>query len=159
MVARTLGNPTPRHLTLEDRVNMAEGEDLLSSSDGGFDVIPGSKDAGPVQDASFAEYMDDPGLNQREAVAISSDDAAGESLKQKARGERVVFTDDEDSDHAFKKFKQRNTVKRKQEATQRAKTKMRASKNTMVGGVPKNVLEAKRRKERHYDDPSGDDEA
>jgi DNA excision repair protein ERCC-6-like 2 len=161
MAARTLGNSGQRHLTLEDRVNMAEGEDSFSGSDDDLDMIPKSRRVGPAQDVSFDEYMDELGLNKRDAVEISSDDAEGTSSngKHRVKGERVAFTDDEDSDDAFKKFQQRKTVKRKQEAAQRAKTKKRASKNTMVGKLPKSVLEAKKRKERHYDDPSDDDEA
>jgi SNF2 family DNA or RNA helicase len=162
MAARTLGTSGQRHLTLEDRVNIAEGEDSLTSDDD-LDMIPKSKRAGKgaAQDVSFDEYMDELGLSKRDAVEISSDDGEGVSsdMKPKERGERVAFTDGEDSDDAFKKFQQRKTVKRKQEAAQRAKTKKRANKNTMVGKLPKTVLEAKKRKEKHYDDPSDDDEA
>jgi SNF2 family DNA or RNA helicase len=162
MAARTLGNSGQRHLTLEDRVNIAEGEDSLTSDDD-LDMIPKSKRAGKgaAQDVSFDEYMDELGLSKRDAVEISSDDGEGVSSdrKPKVRGERVAFTDGEDSDDAFKKFQQRKTVKRKQEAAQRAKTKKRANKNTMVGKLPKTVLEAKKRKEKHYDDPSDDDGA
>jgi hypothetical protein len=162
MAARTLGSSGQRHLTLEDRVNIAEGEDSLTSDDD-LDMIPKSKRAGKgaAQDVSFDEYMDELGLSKLDAVEISSDDGEGVSSdrKPKERGERVAFTDGEDSDDAFKKFQQRKTVKRKQEAAQRAKTKKRANKNTMVGKLPKTVLEAKKRKEKHYDDPSDDDEA
>jgi SNF2 family DNA or RNA helicase len=162
MAARTLGNSGQRHLTLEDRVNIAEGEDSLTSDDD-LDMIPKSKraDKGAAQDISFDEYMAELGLSKRDAVEISSDDGEGVSSdkRPKERGERVAFTDGEDSDDAFKKFQQRKTVKRKQEAAQRAKTKKRANKDTMVGKLPKTVLEAKKRKEKHYDDPSDDDEA
>lgn len=161
MAARRLGNSGQRHLTLEERVNRAQGEDSFSSTDDGLDMTRNTNRRGPAQDVSFDEYMDDFGLASRDTVEISSDDAevVSSNTKAKASGEKVAFTDDEDSDDAFKKFKQRNTVKRKQEAAQRAKTKKRANKNTMVGKLPKTALDAKKRKERHYDDPSDDDEA
>jgi len=162
MAGRRLGTSGQRHLTLEERVNIAEGEDSLSGTDDGLDIIPMSKGAGPAQDVSFDEYMDELGLNKRHAVEISSDDAGGAASKKKprARGERVAFTDDEDSDEAFKQFQQRKTIKRKQDAAQRAKTKKRADKNSMVGRTSKTVLDSKKRREvRHYDDPSDDDEA
>lgn len=161
MAARQLGNSGQRHLTLEDRVNIAEGEDSLSGTDDDLGMTPNSRGTGPAQDVSFDDYMDELGLSKRDAVEISSDDAEGvfSNRKPKVRGERVAFTDDEDSDEAFKQFQQRKTVKRKQEAAQRAKTKKRANKNSMVGKISKTVLDTKKRKERHYDDPSDDDEA
>jgi hypothetical protein len=162
MAGRRLGTSGQRHLTLEERVNIAEGEDSLSDTDDGLDIIPRSKRVGPAQDVGFDEYMDELGLNKRDAVEISSDDAENVSSNKrpKVRGERVAFTDDEDSDEAYKQFQQRKTIKRKQEAKQRAKTKKRADKNSMVGRVSKTVLDSKNRKDvRHYDDPSDDDEA
>lgn len=162
MAGRRLGTSGQRHLTLEERVNIAEGEDSLSGTDDGLDIIPMSKSTAPAQDVSFDEYMDELGLNKPDAVEISSDDAGGASSNKKprARGERVAFTDDEDSDEAFKQFQQRKTIKRKQEAAQRAKTKKRADKNSMVGRTSKTVLDSKKRRDvRHYDDPSDDDEA
>lgn len=152
MASRTLGMSGQRHFTIEERVNIAEGED----SEDDLDMIPG-KD----QNVSFDEYMDAIGMDNRETVEVSSDD--GEDLsfarKRKAKGERVAFTDDEDSDAAFKTFQERKTVKRKQEAAQRAKTKKRASKNSMVGKRQRTILDPKKRKERHYNDPSDNDEA
>jgi len=162
MAGRRLGTSGQRHLTLEERVNIAEGEDSLSDTDDGLDSIPRSKGAAPAQDISFDEYMDELGLSKPDAVEISSDDAgnASSNKRPKVRGERVAFTDDEDSDEAYKQFQQRKTIKRKAEAAQRAKTKKRADKNSMVGRVSKTVLDSKKRKEpRHYDDPSDDDEA
>jgi SNF2 family DNA or RNA helicase len=152
MAGRTLGTSGQRHLTLEERVNIAEGED----SEDDLDMIPG-KD----KDVSFDEYMDEIGMENRDTVQVSSDDGEGLSSnrKHKAKGERVAFTDDEDSDAAFKTFQARKTVKRKQEAAQRAKTKKRANKNSMVGKRQKTVLDPNKRKEKHYDDPSDDDEA
>jgi SNF2 family DNA or RNA helicase len=152
MAARTLGTSEQRRLTLEERVNIAEGED----SEDGLDMIPG-KD----QNISFDEYMDEIGMENRDTVKVSSDDGddMSNNRKHKAKGERVAFTDDEDSDAAFKTFQARKTVKRKQEAAQRAKTKKNANKNSMVGKRQKTVLDPNKCKERHYDDPSDDDEA
>ena len=88
----------------------------MSDTDDGLDIIPRSKRVAPAQDVSFDEYMDELGLNKRDAVEISSDDAGNVSSNKrpKVRGERVAFTDDEDSDEAYKQFQQRKTIKRKQ---------------------------------------------
>jgi hypothetical protein len=152
MAARTLGTSEQRPLTLEDRVNIAEGED----SEDDLDMIPG-KDKG----VSFDQYMEEIGMNNRNTVQVSSDDSedVSNNRKRKAKGERVAFTDDEDSDAAFKTFQARKTVARKQEAAQRAKTKKRANKNSMVGKRQKTVLDPKKGKEKNYGDPSDDDEA
>jgi len=109
MAARTLGTPEQRRLALEERVNIAEGED----SEDDLDIIPGHD-----KDVSFDEYMDQIGMNNRDTVQVSSDDGedVSNNRKRKAKGERVAFTDDEDSDAAFKTFQARKTVKRKQEA-------------------------------------------
>lgn len=152
MAVRTLGTSEQRRLTLEERVNIAEGED----SEDDLDIIPGHD-----KDVSFDEYMDQIGMNNRDTVQVSSDDGedVSNNRKRKAKGERVAFTDDEDSDAAFKTFQARKTVKRKQEAAQRAKTKKKANKNSMVGKRQKTVLDPNKRIERHYDDPIDDDEA
>lgn len=160
MAARRLGN-NQRHLTVEERVNIAEGEDSLSETDDDLDMVPESKGGSKGRDVSFDEYMDTLGLDNQDAVEISSDNAEGgpSNGKRKAQGERVAFTDDEDSDAAFKNFQTRKTVKRKAEAAQRAQTKRKANKSAFVGKRSKTLLDRKKPKEKQYGDPSDDDEA
>ncbi|KAM0720392.1 hypothetical protein Q7P37_004528 [Cladosporium fusiforme] len=142
-----------RSLTVVDRINIAEGEDELTETDDDLDMAPNRKSRGTARVESL--------LNTRDTVEISSDD--GEALssdgKRKAKGERVAFTDDEDSDAAFKKFKGRKSVERKKVAAERKRITKGTTKNSIVGLKPKSKRAASNRKERHYGDPSDGEEA
>lgn len=162
MAARPLGTSTARPLTLEERVNIAEGEDELSDSDD-LDMFPqkqrNSKDGG----VSFDEYISSLGT-ERGAVEISSDDADGLSSdggkrKVSGHGERVAWSEDEDSDAAYKQFKRRKTVQRQKTAAEKARVKKKMDKNSMVGKKAKSMLDKKKPKERHYGDEMDEETA
>lgn len=161
MTSRRLDNSGQRHLSLVERVNIAEGDDSLGESDDDLDMSARQVRKGDARKLSSDDYLDPSTGSNRDTVEISSDDAVAypPNGKRKARGERVAFDDDEDSDAAYKQFKQRKTVERKKMAAERSKIKKRTNKNTIVGRRPKTVLDARNRKEKHYGDPSDDDEA
>lgn len=150
MAGRRLDSSAHRRRNVVDRIDIAEGE-LTDSDDDDLDSVP--KQRGEARMESL--------LNPRDAVEISSDGDEGGSSdrKRKATGERVAFTDDEDSDAAYRQFKQRKTVERKKVAAERKKITKRTNKNSIVGLKPKPKRAAPKRKERHYGDPSDDEEA
>lgn len=133
---------------------------MLCESDDDLDTIPRHRSHGTDHDANPNRNTASSAMNTRNPIEISSDDAQGVSShgKRRARGERVAFTDDEDSDAAYKQFKARKTVERKKLAAERAKTK-KTNKTSMVGKKPKSLLTRPKQKEKHYGDPSDDDEA
>ncbi|KAK3726148.1 hypothetical protein LTR37_000296 [Vermiconidia calcicola] len=150
MAARKLGNGGHRHLTLEERVNIAEGEDELSDSDDGLDIIKGGKE----QPVSFDEYLDSITANKDNMVEISSDSDGG---KRKA-GERIAFDDEEDSDAVYQTFKKRKAVKRSRAVASTKRAKAKVAGSGIVGKGPKSTIPIKDDKKRkHYGDDSDDD--
>ncbi|KAK5165695.1 uncharacterized protein LTR77_008618 [Saxophila tyrrhenica] len=156
MAARKFGSGS-RHLSIEERVNIAEGEDELSESDDGLDMV---KTNGKGQ-VSFDEYINsiDAGDNM---VEISSDEGSPAAKKQRRgiyheeKGERVAFDDDEDSDAVYKSFIKRHTEKKKKAAASNKRVKARAAGSSLVGKRAKPARKAKD-ENQVYGDPSDDD--
>ena len=140
-MARKLGS-SARHLTLEEKINRYEGEDELT-------------DDGPEKEISFDEYLDDLGMNRS-----SDSEGSQQSNKRRrlndTRGERVAFDDDEDSDDAYNKFKNRKAVARSKARATTKRVKAKVAKGSMVGRKPKSAIPLKdgKRKERVYGDDS-----
>lgn len=134
-----------RPLTLERQVNIAECADERSDSEDDLDMF---RETG--KEVSFDDYLDKLGITKTDVVSVSSgSEDVGEDGQQKAkrkrltygndRGERVGWSDDEDSDAVYKNFKQRKSVKRKA-ATASTKRAKKAAKGSMVGLKPKTVV-------------------
>ena len=154
MAGRRLDTSSGRHLTLEERVNIAEGEDELSDSDD-LDMYPQRQRNGKDAGVSFDEYISSLGTD-RGAVEISSDDADGLSSDG---GKRVAWSEDEDSDAAYKQFKKRKTVQRQKTAAEKARVQKKMNKDSMVGKRAKSMLDKKKGKERHYADETDEETA
>jgi DNA excision repair protein ERCC-6-like 2 len=159
MAARKLGSSS-RRLTIEERINIAEGEDELSDSEDGLDIMGKRNGTGEV---SFDEYLNALEPKPSEMVEISSDeDSSGPNKRkrtayQERKGERVAFDEDEDSDEAYKIFKKRKGDKRKKAiaSTKRAKAKVAGS--SLVGKRQTTLGPLKENKEKNYGDPSDDE--
>ncbi len=155
MAASRLGTSGHHDLSLEERVNLLEGEDSLSDSDDDLDMVPRKKKA----EVSFDDYIAsiDDGI-----VDISSGTESGADKKRR-RGERIAFDDDEDSDAAYENFKKRKVEKRKQALASTRRAKARVKNASLVGRKPKTVISLKdperKRGEMVYGDEVDEDEA
>ena len=161
MAARKLDDGR-RSLTLEERVNVFEGEDSLSQSDDGLDMIKNPTG----RDLSFDDFFA-ADAEEAEVMSISSDsDASGgqkdknkrkRSTYGKEQGERIAFDDDESSDAAYSRFKKRKSDSRKKAIASSKKAKKRVGGSSLVGLRPKTVIKVKKQKELVYGDESDDD--
>ena len=152
-MSRKLGEGR-RNLTIEERINIAEGEDSLSGSEDGLDMVADSD--GQV---SFDEYFDAINRENNDVVEVSSDSGgAGNGKRKRVKGERVAFGDEEDSDAAYNAFKKRKGEKRKQALASTRRAKAKVSKNSVVGLRPRTVIPTKDRKRQQEDVPASDDE-
>ncbi|TKA73627.1 hypothetical protein B0A55_07491 [Friedmanniomyces simplex] len=153
MAARRLGTFGRRDLNLEERVNLMEGEDSLSDSDGDLDMVPRKKNGQVSFDDYIASICDG-------VVEVSSDSGADKKRKQ---GERIAFDDDEDSDAAYENFKKRKVEKRKQALVSTRRAKAKVKNTSLVGRKPKTVIPLKDRQrkdgERVYGEEVDEDEA
>lgn len=151
----------PRSLTLEERVNIDEGEDDLSESDEGLDMTrnTGSGNFGVDMSTSSIPVGST-------AVKISSDEldvAHGRKKRRKMNavasglGERLAFDDAEDSDAAYNAYKKRRGEQRKRAIASTKRAKARVAGSALVGKRPKTVVEVRNRKEKSYGDPSDDE--
>lgn len=147
-------------LTLEDRINIAEGEASPPSD---------SDDPGMVKgkDISFEDYYASIGDTVEDRMTISSgaesDASPGARRKRlvqaEEHGERVAFDDDEDSDAAYTAYKKRKVETRNKAAASTRKAKAYAKKGSIVGRKPKTVIKVKKDGAPTYGDPSDSDEA
>lgn len=145
-----------RHLTLEDRINIAEGEDELSDSDSDLDMVK-SRTGG--KEISFDEYLDamaSPGEDDGVVEVSSDSEGTGDKKRKRVKGERIAFDDEEDSDAAYNSFKKRKSEVRKQAIASTKRAKAKASKGSVVGKKPKTVI-ALKGKRKVYDAPSDDE--
>lgn len=159
-MARTLDDGR-RKLTLEERVNVFAGEDSLSESDDGLDMIENSDS----KELNFDEYFGIAKADEAEVMSISSDtEASGQKENKRKRttygkdkGERIAFDDDEDSDAAYNKFKKRKSESRKKAIASTKRAKSRAAGSSLVGLRPKTVIKVKKTKELVYGEESDDE--
>lgn len=154
--------PARRPLTLEERVNIVEGEDELSDSDD-LDIVKTA-----AKEATLNEYISQ--VNQTNSIVeVSSDSSATQhsnsSIRKRKRkerkpGERIAWSGDEESDDAYQKFKNRGKVARKKALASTKRAKKNASGATMVGRRPKTVVPIKddKAKVRRHDLQESDDE-
>lgn len=152
-MARKLGSSGERRLTLEEQINLYEGEDELT--DDGLDLVNGRAGI----EISFDEYLKDIGMN-RSSDSDGSERGNKRRRLDSVRGERVAF-DDEDSDDAYTKFKSRKAVARTKARASTNRAKAKVAKGSVVGRKPKTVMPIKdgRKKERVYGDDSDDEMA
>ena len=140
-MSRKLGDGR-RNLTLEERINIAEGEYSLSESDDGLDMVRRSG----RENMDFDDYLDAIGVETSDIIEISSDSDGSHERKRKrlpsenVKGERVAFDDDEDSDAAYNAFKKRKSDKRKQAIASTKRAKSKGTKGSVIGKRPKSVI-------------------
>ena len=139
---RRLGTSGNRRLTVEERINIAEGEDKLSCSDDCLDMIRGNRNV------SFDDYLDDIAGQDGDVVEVSSDSEDSQGKKRKRHGERIAFDEDEDSDAAYNAFKKRKSEKRKIAFASTTRAKKLAPGTSGVGRRPKTVIPVKENKRR-----------
>ncbi|KAK5123003.1 hypothetical protein LTR85_003569 [Meristemomyces frigidus] len=163
MAARKLGYSGHRKLTLEEKINVAEGEDDVSDSDDGLDMVPSKgKDVNP--DEYINSFGGDTVADEVELSSGSEDGSGADGSKRKRltyrkeKGERLAFDEDEDSDAAYTSFKMRKTEKRKTAlaSTRRAKAKVKNS--SLVGRKPKTVIALKDSKRKNGEKVYGQEE-
>lgn len=97
-------------------------------------------------------------ISSRVAAAPPSRPSGAAAPPERARGERIAFSDDEDSDAAYLKFKNRKKValKKTNDEAKRAKAKM-AKKGAVVGRKePRTALPGKRNREMDSSDDEHD---
>jgi len=144
-----------RNLTLEERVNLAAGEDASDNDSEGLDMVK--------QGLSLDDYINsvDPDAEDMNVVEISSgDDRASEDSSSRKRkrlafgagkGERVAFDEDEDSDAAYNIFKKRKSEKRKKEIASTRRAKARAANGSVVGKRPGTLIPLDKKRRRKED--------
>jgi SNF2 family DNA or RNA helicase len=152
-----------RKLTLEERVNVFAGEDSLSESDDGLDMIKNDGE----KELSFDDYFVAAEAEEADMISISSDaEASGEDKNKtkrrrttygKEKGERVAFDEAEDSDAEYNKFKKRKSESRKKAIASTKRAKGRVAGSGLVGLRPKTVIKVKKDKQRVLGDESDDD--
>lgn len=168
-MSRKLGSGRRHNLCIEERVNIAEGADQLSSSDdddGGLDMI---KRGTGEKEISFDEYIDalNPDTDSMDVVELSSESQGpgGGARKRKrltfdttGKGERVAFDDDEDSDAAYSSFKKRKSEKRKKAMASTKRAKAKVANGSVVGMKPKSIISLKERRRGEGGKQESDDE-
>ncbi|KAK3047065.1 hypothetical protein LTR09_011490 [Extremus antarcticus] len=159
MAARKLGNGSARHLTIEERVNIAEGEDELSESDDGLDMVYGNS---KTAEFSFDDYINslDPGGDTIKISSGEYDDSGARKRRKMTHaegGERVAFDDSEDSDAVYQKFVKRHGEERKKVAATKKRVKARTAGSSLVGMRAKPARKAKAESSRAHGDASDDD--
>ena len=146
-MSRKLGDGK-RFLTTEERVNIAEGEESLSDSDDGLDML---KKRSGKEEVSFDDYFDAIDQEKTDMISISSDSEGStpsgpDGKKRKCRtydqekGERIAFDDEEDSDAVYNTFKKRKGESRKKAIASTKRAKAKTSKNAVAGRKPKTVI-------------------
>lgn len=130
--------PTRRvlSLTLEERVNIAEGEDELTESD---DLDTGGKEV------SFDEYLGSIEDRPIDLVELSSDSDNGEGHSRKRKrgigvGEKIHFDDEDDPDTAYLAFKKKRSEVRKKAIAESKAAKVKVNKTSMVGRKHKTAV-------------------
>jgi SNF2 family DNA or RNA helicase len=147
-----------RKLTLEERVNVYVGEDSLSASDDGLDMIK-SNDG---KELSFDDFFEAAEAEEADMISIASEsDGSGQKRKLttygKEKGERIAFDDDEDSDAVYQQFKKRKGESRKKAIASSKRAKAKVNGSSVVGRRPKTIIKVKKDRERVYGEDSDDD--
>ncbi|KAI7697003.1 hypothetical protein KC322_g9477, partial [Hortaea werneckii] len=149
-------NSRHRPVTLEERVNLQDGEDSLSSEDNEPNM-PSRKQK--RRDVDLDAYIDSFGSTVADELVEVSSDTQDELADKPAKrqksstgpghGVRMKFDDDESDDAAYRQFKARKTEKRKKAiaATKKAKATV-AKKDSMVGRRARNNVPSSSRKRR-----------
>ncbi|KAI7472598.1 DNA excision repair protein [Hortaea werneckii] len=158
MSANKFSTSSSRHrpVTLEERVNLQEGEDSLSSGDDDLDMPTRRQKR---RDIDLDAYIDSFGSTVADKLVEVSSDTQDELADKPAKrqklsigpghGVRMKFDDDESDDAAYRQFKARKTEKRKKAiaATKKAKATV-AKKDSMVGRRARNNVPSSSRKKR-----------
>lgn len=144
--------------TQADRASTAEGEASLNDDSDDLDIVR-SRSKADKQQVRFDKYVDQLG---QEPVQISSDsdqgakDVSKRRRKEETGGERIAFSDDEDSDAAYRTFKKRKSVTAKKAASIRKQARTKPSKNAVVGRKPRNAAVLDDKKTARYGDEDDD---
>jgi len=149
-------------LTLEERVNIAEGEHSACDSDD-LDMVPKRN-----KPTTLDDYIDSVGDKIQDVVEVSSGESeSGENKRKRMdygveKGERIAFDEDEDSDTAYNDFKKRKSEKRKKEVASTRRAKASVKNASLVGRKPKTVIklhEGRKGGQKVYGDDDDDHEA